>query len=110
MNNLPLETAQEPTGNKMIQVVDKPTFRQWCNEMQLNPKQAAVIFNLSVSNIYKYLSEDEGKSLKGPVLLACDLMNTLSKRTRPQKIRALLMNSPKVGQWPSKKPIKYTAE
>jgi predicted transcriptional regulator len=88
-----------------IKVVDKKTFRLWCNEMKINTKQASAILGISRPQVYKYINESSDHHISDTVKIICELLNTLSETELTHYITQKLIEKGCGDSWPSEKPV-----
>jgi hypothetical protein len=97
-----------PNNPADINVIDKASFRLWCNAMMLTPLQASLLLRVSTSMIYKYLNNEDSVKINSTVSLACSLISQKDAASRLEWVRKSLAEAKCDSVWPSLTPIRQS--
>jgi hypothetical protein len=97
-----------PSNPADIKVVDKASFRLWCNAMMLTPLQASSLLRVSTSMIYKYLNNEDSVKINSTVSLACSLISQKDAASRLEWVVKSLAEAKCNSVWPSLIPIRQS--
>lgn len=95
---------QKVGKDELVEVVDNTTFKLWCNQMCFNTYHASAFFNISRSNVYKYLDTNNSVAVKGPILRVCQMVSMLPLKQRLVFIKDVMKETGH--DWPAIKPIR----